>query len=141
MKFSMQLAKLFKIAILVVSFSSMVLAQASISGNRQRMLMDLRWKFSQTDTIGAEKQVFNDNGWRTLNLPHDWSIEHEFVEDAPTTGRGGYLPTGIRWYRKEFELPKSAMAKDVWIEFDGVYQNSDVWINGFHVGHYPNGYM
>lgn len=108
--------------------------------DRQRLLMDLNWKFSQTDTIGADKTEFNDNKWRTLNLPHDWSIENEFVQNAPTGGGGGYLPTGIGWYRKHFVLPKSVLSKSVWIEFDGVYQNSDVWINGQHLGHYPNGY-
>lgn len=111
------------------------------TSNRQRMLMDLNWKFSQTDTAGADKAVFNDSKWRTLNLPHDWSIESAFIENAPTGGGGGYLPTGIGWYRKHFNLPKSALSKSVWIEFDGVYQNSDVWINGQHLGHYPNGYM
>lgn len=113
---------------------------AQTSG-RQRLLMDLGWRFSQTDTTGANSSEFNDARWRTLNLPHDWSIESEFIENAPTTGRGGYLPTGIGWYRKHFVLPKSVKGKSVWIEFDGVYQNSDVWINGQHLGHYPNGYM
>src|SRR4030095_2264838 len=103
--------------------------------------MDFNWKFSQTDTMGGEKIAFDDSKWRALNLPHDWSIENEFIQDAPTGGGGGYLATGIGWYRKHFVLPKSALSKIVWIEFDGVYQNSDVWINGRHVGHYPNGYM
>lgn len=111
------------------------------NSNRQRLLMDFHWKFSQTDTADADKPVFNDSKWRTLNLPHDWSIENEFIQNAPTGGGGGYLPTGVGWYRKHFNLPKSALSKSVWIEFDGVYQNSDVWINGQHLGHYPNGYM
>ena len=76
---------------------------------RQRLLMDFNWKFSQTDTIGADKTEFNDSKWRTLNLPHDWSIENEFIQNAPTGGGGGYLPTGIGWYRKNFNLPKSAL--------------------------------
>lgn len=103
--------------------------------------MDFGWKFSQTDTAGADKTSFNDNKWRVLDLPHDWSIESEFIQNAPTSGGGGYLPTGIGWYRKHFSLPKSVIKKDMWVEFDGVYQNSDVWINGHHLGHYPNGYM
>ncbi|MEP7145265.1 MAG: sugar-binding domain-containing protein, partial [Ferruginibacter sp.] len=107
----------------------------------RRLLMDLNWKFSLTDTINADKDLFNDSKWRTLNLPHDWSIENEFIQNAPTGGGGGYLPTGVGWYRKHFILPKSALSKNIWIEFDGVYQNSDVWINGHHLGHYPNGYM
>ncbi|MEI9945346.1 MAG: glycoside hydrolase family 2 TIM barrel-domain containing protein [Chitinophagaceae bacterium] len=111
------------------------------NNDRQRLLMDFNWKFLQTDTISADKTSFNDSKWRTLNLPHDWSIENEFIQNTPTGGGGGYLPTGIGWYRKHFVLPKSALSKSVWIEFDGVYQNSDVWINGNHLGHYPNGYM
>jgi beta-galactosidase len=111
------------------------------NNTRQRLSMDFSWKFSQTDTIGASKIEFNDSKWRTLNLPHDWSIENEFVQNAPTGGGGGYLPTGIGWYRKHFNLPKSALSKSVWVEFDGVYQNSDVWINDHHLGHYPSGYM
>jgi len=103
--------------------------------------MDFNWRFSQTDTVGAEKSSFNDSKWRSLNLPHDWSIEGEFTQDASTGGGGGYLPTGVAWYRKHFNFPKSALSKTVWIEFDGVYQNSDVWFNGQHLGHYPNGYM
>lgn len=109
--------------------------------DRQRLSMDAGWKFSQTDTAGADKPAFNDSKWRTLDLPHDWSIESEFIQNAPTGGGGGYLPTGVGWYRKKFTLPASALKKNVWIEFDGVYQNSDVWINGHHLGHYPNGYM
>jgi beta-galactosidase len=118
-----------------------VTAIAAPVNDRQRLLMDFNWKFSQTDTLGADKAEFNDSKWRTLNLPHDWSIESEFNQNAPTGGGGGYLPTGIGWYRKHFVLPKSVLSKSVWIEFDGVYQNSDVWVNGHHLGHYPNGYM
>ena len=107
---------------------------------RQRLLMDFGWKFSQTDTLGANKAAFNDNKWRTLNLPHDWSIENEFKADAPTGGGGGYLPTGIGWYRKHFKV-SNPTGKNLSIEFEGVYQNSDVWLNGHLLGHYPNGYM
>jgi beta-galactosidase len=108
---------------------------------RQRLSMDFNWKFSQTDTVGANQANFNDSKWRVLNLPHDWSIENEFVQNATTGGGGGYLPTGIGWYRKRIVLPKSVLSKSVWIEFDGVYQNSDVWINDHHLGRYPSGYM
>jgi len=129
--------KLFLMTVLIQSFILRLTAQ----DNRQRLLMDFNWSFSQTDTVGADKSDFNDNKWRKLDLPHDWSIENEFSEKAVTGGGGGYLPTGIGWYRKHFVLPKSVVSKNVWIEFDGVYQNSDVWINGHHLGHYPNGYM
>ncbi len=129
--------KLFLIIVLVQSF----IHSKATPDNRQRLLMDFNWSFSQTDTVGADKTDFNDSKWRKLNLPHDWSIENEFTEKAATGGGGGYLPTGIGWYRRHFVLPKSVVSKNVWIDFDGVYQNSDVWINGHHLGHYPNGYM
>jgi beta-galactosidase len=110
------------------------------SGVRERLLIDHNWRFIQSDVEGAEEQKFNDTNWRTLNLPHDWSIEGEFSEEAITKGAGGYLPTGIGWYRKHLNL--SSVGKDLqyWIEFDGVYMNSDVWINGQHLGKHPNGY-
>ncbi len=102
--------------------------------------MDYNWKFIQSDIKEAEKPDFDDTKWRTLNLPHDWSIEGEFKEDAITKGRGGYLPTGIGWYRKRFNLPSVDKGQQFWIEFDGVYMNSDVWINGHHLGKHPYGY-
>lgn len=132
--------------IYVVLFLALLFAQSSLFCigatplPRQRLLMDFGWKFSLTDTIGADKPVFNDSKWRTLNLPHDWSIENEFISTAPTGGGGGYLPTGIGWYRKHFTVSKPT-GKNISIEFEGVYQNSDVWLNGHLLGHYPNGYM
>ena len=72
-----------------------------------------------------------DGAWRTLNLPHDWSIEGPYSEkNASGTG---FLPGGIGWYRKAFRLPEPARAGKVFIEFDGVYRDSDVWINGRHL--------
>jgi beta-galactosidase len=107
---------------------------------RQRLLMDKNWKFIQSDVKGAEKQNFDDIKWRTLNLPHDWSIEGEFKEDEISKGPGGYLPTGIGWYRKHLNLESVSKDQQYWIEFDGVYMNSDVWINGQHLGKHPYGY-
>lgn len=107
---------------------------------RQRLLMDYNWKFIQSDVKNGEKPNFDDAKWRTLNLPHDWSIEGEFKEDAPTNGDGGYLPTGIGWYRKHFTLSEISKEQQYQIEFDGVYMNSDVWINGQHLGKHPYGY-
>ncbi len=126
---------LFLVSILAFSYA------IGQTNSRKRLLMDEGWKFSQTDTVGAEKETFIDAKWRSVNLPHDWSIEGEFSQAASTGGGGGFLPTGIGWYRKIFNIPKSVLSKSVWIEFDGVYQNSDVWINGHHLGHYPSGYM
>jgi len=113
---------------------------AAIPESRQRLMMDKNWKFIQSDADSAEKQDFNDTKWKTLNLPHDWSIEGEFKEDAITRGPGGYLPTGIGWYRKHFNLSSVGKDQRFWIEFDGVYMNSDVWLNGQHLGKHPYGY-
>lgn len=108
---------------------------------RQRLLMDFNWKFFKGDTMTASEPDFDDQDWRDLNLPHDWSIEGPYDENAPTRGNGGFLPTGVGWYRKHFKLPKRGQGKSVWIEFDGVYMNSDVWINGHHLGKRPYGYV
>ncbi len=111
-----------------------------IEQNRNRLLMDFNWKFQLGEINDAQDVSFNDAGWHTINLPHDWSIEGEFSKDAPAGGNGGYLPTGIGWYRKHFEVSKDDLNKIIWIEFDGVYMNSDVWINGHHLGLHPYGY-
>jgi beta-galactosidase len=133
--------KIFPLICLCVAVIPCRSQQAVSPSPGTKINLDPGWKFSQTDTAGADKPGFNDSQWRTLDLPHDWSIEGDFDSTAPTRGGGGYLPTGVGWYRKHFILPKAAAGKTDWIEFEGVYQNSDVWINGHHLGHYPNGYM
>ncbi|HEX3168012.1 MAG TPA: beta galactosidase jelly roll domain-containing protein, partial [Chitinophagaceae bacterium] len=99
------------------------------------------WKFYLGDDSLAKEPSYNDSKWRKLSLPHDWSIESDFKKDFPATTQGGALPGGIGWYRKTFILPSSAKEKNVSIEFDGVYKNSEVWINGHYVGKRPNGYV
>jgi beta-galactosidase len=106
--------------------------------SRQRLLFNDNWKFSPGDISGAEDIRFNDRLWRNVTLPHDWSIEGEFDENASTGGLGGYLPTGIGWYRKHFSL--TATGQNLWIEFDGIYMNSDIWINGNYLGKHTYGY-
>jgi beta-galactosidase len=102
---------------------------------------DKGWHFHLGDLTGAELTSFNDASWRNLNLPHDWSIEGRFSKDNPATPEGGALPGGIGWYRKTFIEPVSAKSKRVYIDFDGVYQKSTVWINGHKLGFRPNGYI
>ena len=93
------------------------------------------------DVKDGEKAGLNDANWRLLNLPHDWSIEGKFSKDNPASPEGGALPGGIGWYRKTFTVPTASKNKLVYIDFDGVYQKSDVWINGHHLGFRPNGYI
>jgi hypothetical protein len=105
---------------------------------RERHNFDNQWRFHKGDVNGAEAAAFDDAGWRPLRLPHDWSIEGPY---SPDNASGtGYLPGGIGWYRKSFTLPDSAKGSKVFIEFDGVYRDADVWINGHHLGHRPYGY-
>ena len=113
---------------------------AQEGGPRQRLLMDYGWSFVRGDVDGAESPGFDVSEWRIVDLPHDWSIEGPYDEQAPTTGRGGYLPTGVGWYRRVFTVPDGPDDRRVRVEFDGVYENSDVWINGEHLGRRPNGY-
>jgi len=102
---------------------------------------DKGWHFKLGDIKGGEKVSLNDANWRQLNLPHDWSIEGAFNKDNPASPEGGALPGGIGWYRKTFTISAASKSKLVYIDFDGVYQKSDVWINGHHLGFRPNGYI
>ncbi len=99
------------------------------------------WRFHLGDVLNAQEPAYNDSAWRMLDLPHDWSIEGEFSEDHPATASGGALPGGIGWYRKSFTLPLSYKDKLTFIDFDGIYRNSEVWINGEYLGKRPNGYI
>lgn len=108
---------------------------------RQVYSMDKNWKFYFGDPAGAEKTAFNDRNWRTLDVPHDWSVEMAIDENEPAGGRGGYFPTGKGWYRKTFTAPANIAGKQVRLEFDGVHMNSEVWINGRYMGKRPNGYV
>jgi beta-galactosidase len=99
------------------------------------------WKFQLGEKADAWQPGFDDSEWRSLDLPHDWSIEGSFSKDNPSTPGGGALPGGIGWYRKRFTLPEQSVGKCVFIEFDGVYQESEVWINGHSLGFRPNGYI
>jgi beta-galactosidase len=108
---------------------------------RIRDSFDFGWKFYKGDAPGAQQPGFSDASWRSLDLPHDWSVEGPFVQTEPSGGAGGYAPTGIAWYRKRFRLPASYKDRKVSVEFDGVYQNSEVWINGQYLGKRPFGYI
>jgi beta-galactosidase len=107
---------------------------------RHRKSFDIGWRFLKGDISDADKLDFSDEAWRTLNLPHDWSVEGPFDKNNPAGGDGGYLPAGIGWYRKCFYVSEDYKEKNIYIELDGVYMNSDVWINGNHLGKHLNGY-
>jgi beta-galactosidase len=99
------------------------------------------WRFFKGEAKGAEAPLFDDSKWRMVQVPHDWSIEGPFAATNPTGAAGGFLPAGIGWYRKHFSLSKEHAGRRVFVEFDGVMANSDVWINGVHLGRRPYGYV
>ncbi len=117
------------------------LAWAAIAAPRTTIPFDSDWRFLKSESPGAEAPDFNDSGWRALSVPHDWSIEGPFDEKNPTGGAGAFLPSGVGWYRKHFPAPNDWNGRRVFIEFDGIMANSDVWINGAHLAKRPNGYV
>ena len=93
------------------------------------------------DVAKAFSPAFNDSDWRKLNLPHDWAVEGDFSENNPAGSGGGALPGGIGWYRKTFKADRNLIGKKIFIDFDGVYSNSEVWLNGVSLGVRPYGYI
>lgn len=117
---------------------------------RKEVLFDSGWKFYRGDIQGAEKVKFDDNSWRSIDLPHDWSVEDldhpvpgkvigPFSKESPGGTSTGYVMGGTGWYRKIFSLPDER-GKIVFLNFDGVYMDCDIWINGKHAGSHPYGY-
>ena len=134
---------------------------------REQLLFDFGWKFqfghgsdpardlgfgngqgdfAKTGDFAFAKAKFDDSKWRTLNLPHDWAVELPFVRDEVQTSHG-YKPVGRRypetsvgWYRREFEIPASDLGRRIWIEFDGVFRDVLVFVNGCFIGRNDNGY-
>ncbi|MDB5155162.1 MAG: beta-galactosidase, partial [Mucilaginibacter sp.] len=131
------LGRIFFLSALLVS----VLHFGSSAQTRSVADFDKGWHFHLGDVKAAENPAMNDDNWRALNLPHDWSIEGKFSKSNPATPEGGALPGGIGWYRKTFTVPVTDKNKKVYIDFDGVYQKSTVWINGHELGFRPNGYI
>lgn len=113
------------------------------SAEEGRTILPLQsgWQFFQGEAAGVEQVDFDAAAWQEVSIPHDWSIAGPFEQTAPTTGSGGWLPSGVSWYRKQISLPAMADGQRVWVEFDGVMANSEVWFNGHYLGQRPNGYV
>ncbi len=101
---------------------------------------DQGWKFHLGDVTGAQGTTFDDSAWTSLNVPHDWSISLAFNQGSKSGGGGGYLDGGTGWYRKTFTLPASSSGQKVFVQFDGVYMDSTVYLNGTQVGARPYGF-
>ncbi|HWJ26560.1 MAG TPA: hypothetical protein VNS32_08450, partial [Flavisolibacter sp.] len=126
-----------KFFLLAVLFSSCSFLFAQ---HKARVSFNEAWKFKIDSTQSYSSEDVNDASWRTLNLPHDWSVDGRFDKNAPAGTGGGALPGGLGSYRKTFTVPTSQKEKTVFIEFDGVYRNSEVFINGHSLGIRPYGY-
>lgn len=126
--------------LMILSFTIAKCDNASERNNEREIInFNFSWKFHKGDLPDGQFINLDDSEWRLLDLPHDWSIEGPFSGDNSSCT--GYLPGGIGWYRKTFKIPVSAKDKKVFVSFDGVYNNSEVWINGFYLGKRPNGYI
>ena len=129
--------------ILTVAFSLLFVTSLCFANSRpgKTVLFTQDWRFHLGDVPNGQDTGLDDAQWRQLDLPHDWSIEGEFSENAPSGTGGGALPGGLAWYRKTFTMPLTSKGKLVFVEFDGVYRNSEVWINGHYLGKRPYGYI
>ncbi|SDX24282.1 beta-galactosidase [Lutibacter oricola] len=105
---------------------------------RKKENFNNNWKFKLDEKATYSDADFDDANWRTLSLPHDWSVESDFSKEY--SGRNAWLPGGIGWYRKNFSLAESDKNKHIEIQFDGVYRHSQIWVNGVHVGIQYDGY-
>ena len=125
-------------------FLFLLLAMAALfTGQaRERKCFDADWRFVLADSTQMADVDYNDSHWRMLSLPHDWAIEGDFYAGNPSGAGGGALPGGVGWYRKTLSIPQtpSQDGKSYFIEFDGVYMNSTVYVNGKEVGFRPYGY-
>jgi beta-galactosidase len=126
--------------LLVTVLFAPILAAAQ-SHPRQIQQFTTDWRFLQSDAPGAQSPTFDDSSWKSVNLPHDWSIAGPVDENAPSRAAGGFFPTGIGWYRHTLTLAKLDPAKRTFIAFDGIMANSDVYCNGELLGHRPYGYV
>ncbi len=113
---------------------------AAASSPRLSLAADSGWKFSLGDPSGAEALSFSDATWRTVQLPHDWSIETAPDKNNPSGAGGGFFANGVAWYRKAFDAPSDWKGKHVTIEFDGIYRNATIYLNGQKIGAEPYGY-
>ncbi|WP_010521472.1 glycoside hydrolase family 2 TIM barrel-domain containing protein [Aquimarina agarivorans] len=111
------------------------------NSNSYQKKINKNWQFKQADIPTAQKKIFDDSEWQTVNLPHDWSISKTFSKNNPSFSRGAWLPAGVSYYRKKLDLFSVKKNQKVFIHFEGAYRNAEVWINGHHLGKRPYGYI
>ena len=156
--------------ILTVIICAVLAASSTAQNLRERISFDKGWQFALGDASLPEKDFrcgteyfnyltkaasihnegpysakFDASGWKTVNLPHDWVVDLPFAAEAShshgykTVGHK-YPETSVGWYRKTFTVPAEDYGKHLWLQFDGIFRNARVWVNGFYLGHEPSGY-
>jgi beta-galactosidase len=102
---------------------------------------DRGWRFRLGESPGdIWRGTLDDSGWRSVDLPHDWSIELDRDAAAPSGTAGGYFPTGVGWYQKRFVASDEWRGAKVLVEFEGVYMNAEVWLDEHFLGRHPYGF-
>ena len=105
-----------------------------------RQNLNSEWRFSLNADSSCIDPDFDDSNWRMLNIPHDWSVELPLAEDNPGGKANGYFAGGTGWYRKTIDVPESYRQKSLYLQFEGIYRDADIWINGKHAGKQLYGY-
>lgn len=128
--------------ILFLFFSLLLSSTCFGQSSETRTVIDFNngWQFIQSDFKSVDDAINNKVEWQPVTLPHDWSIAGPFSEKNPATNLGGALPGGTGWYKKIFTVSRKDRAKQISVAFDGVYRNSEVWINRHYLGKRPYGY-
>ena len=127
---------------LIITLGVITCITTPTCGQSKVQNFDFGWKFIEQDVKEAQLPSCNDGKWTRVNLPHDWDIYHSPKADAPTENGGGYYPGGIGWYRKQVRDTdlKTGKSESLWLHFEGIYQNSQVFVNGIQVGTHFYGY-
>src|SRR6185312_51598 len=128
-----------RILFIVAALAVLNLPLHAATGPRQVQQFTAGWHFLQADAPGAEQPAFDDASWQAVTLPHDWAIAGPVDPNNPSGQGGGFFPAGIGWYRKTFDF-NPRPGQRIFIVFDGVRANSDVYCNGALLGHHPYGY-
>jgi len=126
---------------LIISIATWSILKNSDTDPRAELQIDLNWRFLLGDVKEASNTDYDDTDWEIVSLPHDWMIEQPVSKENPSGTASGYYPEGVGWYRKHLDLSKYSSKKQFYLIFDGVYMNSDVWINGTHIGNHLYGYI
>ncbi len=135
-----------KTSLLLIALTLSVLQISAQPELKRENLFDFGWRFHRGGAQGAENPIFDDSHWKKTDLPHDWSIEDipgtksPFNINAISQVSGGFTTGGTGWYRKTFTVGEKMKDKQFKIIFEGIYMNSEVWLNGQYLGKHPYGY-